>query len=201
MNWRGIFANAIGRMAALTIALLWFMAPGVATCAARPEPGHPPTVQKAPSQHFLRYPGVIAAQVRPRGAFLGDRENESQLHPLWFFAGVYVLAGLVFGALCAQLALHRGLNSMGWFTAGFLFNLFGYVAMLLLPSGKTRSPNRIPRGLGKFHATASPVTCAKCGAEYHPTARKCAGCGLELRPAVESEVTRIGLGEPYVKHK
>ncbi|NDQ58475.1 MAG: hypothetical protein GZ088_15520 [Acidipila sp.] len=201
MNWRSIFAHAVGRMAALTIALLCFMAPGVATSAKSQEPGHRATVDSAPSQPFLRYPRLIVAQIRPRGAFLGDRENNSQLHPLWFIAGVYVLAGLVFGALCAQLALHRGLNSTGWFAAGFLFNLFGYVAMLLLPGAKIRSPDRIPRGLGKFHATASPVTCTKCGAEHHPTAKKCAGCGLELRPAVESEVTRIGLGEPYVKHK
>jgi len=98
----------------------------------------------------------------------------------------------VFGALCAQLALHRGLNPTGWFAAGFLFNLFGYVAMLIAPGGKTRSPDRIPRGLGKFHATASPIKCTKCGAEHHPTARKCPACGSELRPAVESEVTRIG---------
>ena len=201
MNWMRRFAQAVVRTAALNMALLWFMAPGVATSADSPEPGHPATVDNAPSKPFLRYPQVIVAQTRPRGAFLGDREDNSQLHPLWFFAGVYVLAGLVFGALCAQLALHRGLNSMGWFAAGFLFNAFGYVAMLIAPGGKTRSPDRIPRGLGKFHATASPIKCTNCGAKHHPTARKCAGCGLELRPAVESEVTRIGLGEPYVKHK
>jgi hypothetical protein len=145
-------------------------------------------------QVFLRDPQTILAQIRPRGAFLGDLENSTPLRPVWFLAGLYILTGLVSGALCAQMALHRGRNPSTWFALGFVFNLFGCLALSILPPGGPGLPDRIPQGLGKFHTTASPVPCSHCGAKNHPTARKCSRCGRELTPAVESEVMRAGLG-------
>jgi hypothetical protein len=134
----------------------------------------------------------LLAQIRPRGAFLGAAEALG-LSPAWFFAGLYVLAGLVFGALAAQRALNTGYGAMGWFAIAFALTLPGYLYLLTRPRRDVFAPAGVPRGLGKIARTYSPQACPACGAENHPSASACSTCGGALRPQIASELERAGL--------
>ena len=144
-------------------------------------------------------PGVTArlqtllAQLRPRGAFLGAESAPAELSAGWFFFGVYVLIGLLFGALCAHRALNTGYNPITWFFAGLVFSLVGYAALLTRPKREVVAPAGIPSGLGKIAATYAPAPCPKCSTENHPSAAQCLGCGAKLSPQLTSEVSRAGL--------
>lgn len=137
-------------------------------------------------------PGAIVAQLRPRGAFLGAVSEAPQLSAAWFLVGLYVLTGLLFAAVCAHRALHAGQSPVRWFFAGLVFNAPGYLALLTRPKRPVAAPAGIPRGLGKISSTYAPEVCA-CGAENHPAAKVCSGCGGTLAPRAESEAARVGL--------
>lgn len=140
----------------------------------------------------------LAAQLRgllrkfqPRGAFLGSSEEYGALGWAWFLAGLYMLVGLGFAALCAHRALHTGHNPIAWFFAGLVSTAFAYLVLLMLPKQAVRAPGGIPPGLGKFAATLPPQPCPGCGAQNHPAASRCSGCGGELKPRCESEAARV----------
>jgi hypothetical protein len=135
---------------------------------------------------------TLLAQLRPRGAFIGE-SAPAELSAGWFFFGVYVLIGLLFGALCAHRALHTGYNPISWFIAGLVFSALGYLVLLTRPKREVIAPAGIPSGLGKIAATYAPAACPKCGTENHPTAAQCLGCGASLHPQLTSEVSRAGL--------
>lgn len=146
----------------------------------------------------LAEPGVAArlqtllAQLRPRGAFIGE-SAPAELSAGWFFFGVYVLIGLLFGALCAHRALHTGYNPISWFFAGLVFSVASYLILLTRPKRDVVAPAGIPTGLRKIAATYAPAACPKCGTENHPSAAQCLGCGAALQPQLTSEVSRAGL--------
>jgi len=131
--------------------------------------------------------------IQPRGAFIGARQAQRALSSLWFWSGLYILVGLVFGALCAHRALHTGYGALGWFLAGLAFNVFAYLALRMRPGREILAPAGIPRGLGKIAATYSPESCPKCGTLNHPSAAACSGCRARLEPKLSSEVARAGL--------
>lgn len=140
----------------------------------------------------------LAAQLRgllrklqPRGAFLGTSDQYGGLGWWWFFIGLYVLLGLGFAALCAHRALHTGHRPVVWFFAGLLFTAFAYLVLLTRPQQAVHAPGGIPRGLGKFAATLPPQECPGCGAQNHPAASRCSGCGGKLEPRIESEAARV----------
>lgn len=135
---------------------------------------------------------TLLAQLRPRGAFIGE-SAPAELSAGWFFFGVYVLIGLLFGALCAHRALHMGYDPISWFFAGLVFSLLGYLVLLTRPKRDVVAPAGIPSGLRKIAATYAPAACPKCGTENHPTAAQCLGCGASLHPQLTSEVSRAGL--------
>jgi hypothetical protein len=135
----------------------------------------------------------IAAQFEPTGAFLQAAARQTGLSPFWFLFGCYVLLGLVFAALCAHRALHKGLPAWVWFLAGLFFNLVAFLAVLLRRGRASVSPGGVPPGLHKISSTHAPMACAKCGDWNHPSARSCVACGASLSPALESEVARSGL--------
>ncbi len=145
---------------------------------------------KAASPERIR---AVLAQVRPRGAFLGTDPTQQQITTGWFFFGLYVLAGLIFSALCAHHAFHAGQNPIQWLMAGLFLNVVAYGILLTRPRHEVTAPVGIPRGLRKISATYLPEPCPKCGTENHPTARSCAGCGATLSPKMTSEVARAGL--------
>lgn len=135
----------------------------------------------------------LAGRFEPAGAFLQAAARGTGLSLLWFLFGCYVLAGLIFGALCAHCALHKGLPPWAWFLAGLIFNFVAFLALLFRPGHAPVAPAGVPAGLHKIPSTCCPAPCPKCGEENHPSARACAGCGAALNPALESEVLRAGL--------
>jgi hypothetical protein len=130
----------------------------------------------------------LVAQLQPRGAFLGAG-RQAALSKWWFFAGLYVLAGLLCGALAAHRALHKGYSAAAWFGIGFFLTLPGLAYLLSRPAREVRAPAGIPAGLHKIPSTYEPQICA-CGAENHPSARACSTCGKKLEPQIESEAQR-----------
>ena len=128
----------------------------------------------------------------PRGAFLGAAESTG-MSSVWFWVGVYVVAGLVFGALAACRALQTGNRALAWFGIGFLFTLPGYLYLLTRPKREMAAPAGVPRGMRKIAATSAPEPCPGCGATNHPAAKRCIGCGGKLTPHMESEAQRAGV--------
>jgi len=135
---------------------------------------------------------ALLAQLKPRGAFLGEI-GPANLSPGWFFFGCYVLLGLIFAAVCAHRALIAGQNPIVWLLAGLFLNVFAYAALLTRPKREVAAPAGVPPGLRKISATHAPQACPKCGAENHPSAGECGGCGAKLSPQTTSEVARAGL--------
>lgn len=138
--------------------------------------------------------GAYLAQLKPRGAFLQAGGEAAGLSTGWFFAGLYVLTGLLIGGLAAHRALHRGYNPIAWFGVGLAFSVAGYVYLLTRPKKTVFAPAGIPGGLGKIAATYAPETCTACGAENHPSATQCGGCGARLEARTSSEVARVLAG-------
>lgn len=136
---------------------------------------------------------LAAQQPAPRGAFLGAGPEHAQMSAVWFWTGIYVLAGLVFGALGAHRALQTGNRAVAWFFAGFVFTLPGYLYLLTRPKKELLAPAGVPRGLHKIPATCAPEPCPGCGELNHPAATQCASCGGKLTPRFASEAQRAGL--------
>lgn len=138
---------------------------------------------------FREDPRRFLAALQPRGAFLGGAPAQGAGFA-WFYLGIYVLVGLVFAALCGQLALERGHPQLQWYLAGFFLSLLAYGALRARPARALLAPAGVPAGLGKISSTYAPSHCA-CGAENHPSAKQCSTCGAELQPQVVSEVARV----------
>jgi hypothetical protein len=142
---------------------------------------------------FRRSPGYFLARLKPRGAFLGAEPNLGpNISWGWFAFGIYVLLGLLFGALCSYRAVDHALKPLPWFLAGFFLNILGFLALMTRSAGTSNVPGS-PPGLVKVPTTYSPRSCPRCGAMNHPSATSCAECGKEIEPLVTSEVSRVGL--------
>jgi hypothetical protein len=139
-------------------------------------------------------PGQWLSNLKPRGAFLDASAAELGLSAGWLLLGSYVLVGLFFGSLAAHRAFSVGRDPLLWLAVGFVTNVFGYAVLLALPRQELHAVAGVPAGLGKVAATYAPEACPACGAENHPSARVCSGCGAALKPHVVSEVQRAGLG-------
>lgn len=139
-------------------------------------------------EEWLANADAYFSQLQPKAA-LWDESGAAHgvLLGGWFWFGLYVLAGLIFGALSAYGAINRGLNAGHWFFAGLLFNVFALVA--LLTRGKFETGN-VPKGLSKVALTHQPVPCPACPAENHPSASHCSRCGSVLDPTHSSETER-----------
>lgn len=106
----------------------------------------------------------------------------------WLAVGVYVVAGLVFAALCGYLAIARGHAPLPWFFAGLVGNVAAFGVLLATPRG---SGDAAPPGLAKVALTRHPVTCSGCGASNHPAAGACSACGTKLQPAFTPETAKV----------
>ncbi|MCH9650735.1 MAG: hypothetical protein K0U98_21070 [Deltaproteobacteria bacterium] len=116
--------------------------------------------------------------------------SEPQSHLGWLAFGLYVLLGLICGAICGYLALARGRRAVPWFFAGLAVNGIAIGALLLSPRLLSSSPEPVRGGLTKIPRTRTPVACAQCGTLHHPAAAACAGCSALLSPSVEAETAR-----------
>ncbi len=153
-----------------------------------------PVHSGACDEKFRAHPKLALAALQPRGAFLGGEPMKQTPSTIWFYGGVYVLVGLIFGAVCAHRALGAGHNPFVWFFGGLALNVVGYAA--LLARGKRSglaAPAGIPRGLKKIATTYAPEPCAACGAANHPSATQCSDCGGKLTPRMASEVQKAGM--------
>ena len=104
------------------------------------------------------HPQKWLARLGPKGAaFLGTDVARVSLTNVWLYAGLYVLVGLLFAALCAQHALRVGYSPLTGLLLGFAFNVLGYLFVITRPKRPVRAPTRVPAGLRSW--------VAKCGAD------------------------------------
>lgn len=143
---------------------------------------------------FKNDPDQYFVKLQARSALFD--EAAMQTPPMaygWLWLGVYVVAGLIFGAACAYVAVSRALAPIPWFFAGLLGNVIALVAVFVCPRGEA-SVCGIPRGLRKVPTTRAPSPCPSCSATNHPAARRCSVCGSDLQPSVEPETARVPSG-------
>ena len=143
---------------------------------------------------FMRTQEKYFSQKQPKGALFQEELSAPAGAALagidtgWFLLGLYVLVALFFSGLSGYTAVSKGLPAIPHFFIGFFLSVFGYVYVLTRPTAAKK--DAIPAGLVKVPTTNSPVACATCGYNNHPSAKQCAGCGGKLQPLIESEVAR-----------
>ena len=142
-------------------------------------------------EHLNAEPRRWLSLLKPGGAFLSARGDQVALSPFWFFAGLYILLGVVFAGACAHQAVQKALPPIPWFFAGLFLNAVGYLVLVTRPSGQvSQLPEGVPEGLRKVPLTHSFAECPKCGYHNHPSAQSCLGCGAAMTPSFESEAAR-----------
>lgn len=110
----------------------------------------------------------------------------------WLWIGVYILAGLIFGAVCSYVAVARAVAPCPWFVAGFVGNIVALIVLCLVAKGdRAILPAGVPSGLSKVPTTRAPIRCSGCRCENHPGAAECSHCGASLDPTVEPETHRL----------
>ncbi len=144
---------------------------------------------EACSNAFASSTETYFRRLQPRGALFDEEAwtASGTLNDAWLWLGLYVLAGLLFGAACSYLAVNRGQPATPWFFAGLLVNLLALAAILVWPKKPPGELEGIPSGLKKVPLTRAPVLCPACGNENHPAATACLGCGAALQPTVRAE--------------
>jgi predicted nucleic acid-binding Zn ribbon protein len=148
-------------------------------------------LKRAMVEQFLQDPDRYFFKLEPRAALFDEHAVvRRRLQTGWLVVGFAILTSLLFAGLSAHQAVRKGLQPVPWFFAGLAFNAFGYL-MILTRKGTPGSD--VPEGWAKVRLTAEPVHCRNCGAEIHPSARRCPFCGRETTPVVSSEVERVGL--------
>ncbi len=152
-------------------------------------------LNRAMVDSFMNNKTHYFAKLQPKGALVQENleapEGTAQggISFGWFLFGAYVLVALLFAGLSGYHAVSKGLSAIPHFFIGLFLSAFGYLYVLTRPSQVEK--DTIPPGLARVPDTHAPVGCPKCGNENHPSASKCAGCGAELQPLYESEVTRV----------
>ena len=143
---------------------------------------------------FLNDPERHFSNRQPKSALFQEDLSAAQgtaqggISQGWFLFGLLVLSALIFAGLSGYRALSMGLPPLAPFFIGFFLNLPGYLYVISRPAGKDHM--KVPKGLVKVPETVAPAACPACGEVNHPTARQCLGCGQELHPSQQSEVTR-----------
>lgn len=149
-------------------------------------------VKESMLEEFRSDPDAYFRQLEARSG-LFDEQAVGRRPPWtgWLVFGVYVVAGLVCGALAVGLALRRSRRALPWFFAGLVGNVLALIA-LLLAGPAAGGPRTLPAGLAKIPSTRAPLPCPHCGAENHPSASACTTCGGAIAPVVSAET---GLSE------
>jgi len=144
---------------------------------------------------FLKYQDKYFARMQPKGALFQEELSAPKGAALggvtsgWFLFGLYVLVALVFAGLSGYSAVSKGLPPIPNFFIGFFLSAFGYLYVLTRPA--VAKKGEIPAGFVKVPTTHTPVPCAGCGYQNHPSAKQCVGCGGTLEPRLQSEVARV----------
>jgi hypothetical protein len=142
---------------------------------------------------FEADPEAYFRRLQARAALFDESAVEARpVASGWLIVGLYILIGLVAGALCAYLAVGKALSPLPWFFAGLAGNVVALLALLARPAGDASAlPAGVPPGLAKVATTREPVRCPVCGASNHPSAAACANCGSALVPTVQAETARV----------
>lgn len=142
---------------------------------------------------FEEEPERYFRKLQPRAALFDEEQvRDRPLASGWLLFGLYVLAGLLCGALAAYLAVGHGRRPLPWFFAGLALNVLAPAALAALPRGDLSAlPAGVPPGLAKVPTTRAPAACPVCGSPNHPAARRCSACGAALAPGAEPETARI----------
>lgn len=141
---------------------------------------------------FLNDPDAYFSKLQARGALFDEKAMPAgaPIASGWLYFGMYILSGLFLGGLAAGVALrHRG-NTFRALLIGFFFSLPGLIWVILQYKGDGID---LPDGLRKLRDTVDPSRCIGCGAELHPAAEECPGCGQKRQAEMESEVRRAAL--------
>lgn len=150
-------------------------------------------LNKAMVDMFMDNPEKYFAKKQPKSALFQEELGTPAGVALggiswgWFLFGLYVLVALIFGGLSGYAAVAKGLPPIPHFFIGL--TILGYLYVLTRPAAAPKG--QIPAGLVKVPVTHAPLPCPACGNTNHPSAKKCAGCGNELQPQMESEVARV----------
>jgi len=136
-----------------------------------------PLFEASPDRYF--------AALGPRSA-LFQEDVSSPVRYGWLLLGLYVLTGLVCGAVCVHLAIRKGHPPAAAFATGFLANVLGLGWTFLRPGDRVDLPSH----LLKLPLTSDPINCPTCGRANHPSARRCKGCGSTLTPLSSSDIDR-----------
>ena len=149
-------------------------------------------IMRAMEPQLFSEPFTFIGRLKPRGGlFGGETAPPSGISDAWLLLGIYVTMGLAFAAVCAHRAINTGQEPVRWFAAGFVFNAFGYLALLLRGVDGEHSAAPEHTGVTKVPATSEPHTCPHCGHLNHPSAVECLGCHTSLTAERPSEVTRL----------
>ena len=147
------------------------------------------------SEDWRANPDEFFLKMQSRGALFDENATatpEQKANNGWLYFGLYVLTGLIFGAMCAYLAVTQGHGVMGWFFAGLFLNVVGLIAILIKGQGDlSKFPAGVPAGFAKVPLTYTPVACPGCGGENHPSASICSRCGAGLEPTVVAETSKL----------
>lgn len=152
-------------------------------------------LKQAMVDSFLNNKEKYFSELQPKSALFQEnleaRQGTAQsgISLGWFLFGLYVLTALIFGGLSSYSAVSRGLPAIPSFFLGLVLHVAGYLYVLTRPAAADRAD--IPKGFVKVPTTRTPTHCPECGAENHPSAKKCSGCGAGLQPTIESEVSKI----------
>lgn len=144
---------------------------------------------------FMRTQEKYFSQQQPKGALFQEELSAAKGAALagvtsgWFLFGLYVLVALVFAGVSGYTAVSKGLPPIPNFFIGFFLSALGYLYVLTRPA--VAKKGEIPKGLVKVPLTHTPVPCAACGYQNHPSAKQCVGCGGKLEPTLQSEVARV----------
>lgn len=123
------------------------------------------------------------------GLFDEEAMPEEPLRTGWLVFGVYLVLGLVLGAVCGSLALARSRPALRWFLFGLVANVLALLALLAVSS--PGEGEGAPAGLGKLPSTREPRSCPHCGAANHPAAATCTSCGGALEPRARAETDLV----------
>ena len=141
-------------------------------------------------QMFMADPAKYARRIEPRAALYSTpRVDRPSYGPWVLYISLFVVAGLVSGAVTSYVAVQKGLGGRNWFLLGLALNVVAIVMVFLC---RGREMLFQTKGLCKTPQTHAPLVCPNCGNSNHPSAVRCNGCDTAMDPKVQSEVVLAG---------
>lgn len=101
-----------------------------------------------------------------------------------------LLLALVFGALTSLAAKRKNRDQVAWFWIGFIFNLFGLIAVLIIQPLE-RHTEEAGHG-GAPTSSRKTKKCPDCAEEILLEARVCRFCGHKFTDYELAEHLRVG---------